>query len=206
MRHMWVVSCGIITAIFTSPTAHAWDSTGHQVVARIAWDQMQPETRQAGIALLKAAPEDAGLRNLAPEGVGSLADRERAFFEKASTWADIVRDPRFPERRAKYHHSPWHYINYYWEQTGPSAKPKDREDLKPEPGNVVERLQRLRVSLADKTRDPGLRAIDLAWVLHLVGHIHQPLHTSARVGPVPRYNPRGYRHEGHSGTRCFVVL
>ena len=168
MNSRWAVICGIAITVLLSAPAHAWDATGHQVVARIAWDQMQPEPRQAAIALLRATPEDAGLRNLVPEGVSSLADRERVFFEKASTWADIVRDPRSAERRAKYHDSPWHYINYFWEQSGPNAKPKDREDLKPERENVVERLEHFQVSVADKTRDRGLRAIDLAWVLHIV--------------------------------------
>lgn len=47
----------------------------------------------------------------------------------------------------------------------------------------MERLPHLQTALADTTREASARAIDLAWVLHLVGDIHQPLHTSVRVTP-----------------------
>jgi hypothetical protein len=39
----------------------------------------------------------------------------------------------------------------------------------------------MEASLLDLRRPSSQRAIDLAWTLHLVGDIHQPLHTTARV-------------------------
>ena len=183
MESRWAVIWGVIAGFLTTASAHAWDATGHQVVARIAWDQMQPRTRQVAMDLLKAAPQDAGLLSLLSDDARSLPDREREFFARASTWPDIVRDEHFPGRRKAYHHSTWHYINYFWEKPGPNARPRDREDLKPDPENVVERLQHFQTALGDTSREKSTRAIDLAWVLHLVGDIHQPLHTSARVTP-----------------------
>src|SRR5918995_524670 len=50
--------------------ASAWNATGHQLVARIAWNAMTPAVRQRVIALLEAAPGDACLRELLPGGVG----------------------------------------------------------------------------------------------------------------------------------------
>jgi hypothetical protein len=177
-RSLRVLStCGAL-AVFALP-AHAWDATGHEVIARIAWDAMKPETRAKAVALLEAAPPDADLASLLPADGRSLAVRERELFELASTWPDIVRDKNVPQRFEKYHHGTWHYTNHFWEQ-GPNG-PRDRTDLHTDPENVVERLHHFERSLADASRPAADRAIDLAWVLHLVGDIHQPLHTSARV-------------------------
>jgi len=166
-------------ALFFAPPVRAWDATGHEVIARIAWDVMKPETRAKAVALLEAAPPDADLASLLPAD-GPQAVRERQLFELASTWADIVRDKNVPARLEKYHHGKWHYINHFWEQ-GADGSARDRTDLAPDPENVVERLHNYEQTLGDTSRPAAERAIDLAWVLHLVGDIHQPLHSSARV-------------------------
>jgi hypothetical protein len=162
--------------------ALAWDSLGHEVIARIAWEHMKPETREKAVALLKAAPPDAGLANLAP------TDRE--LFLRAATWSDIVRDEAFPERHEKYHHSHWHYKNNYWEMDG-NGQPRNVDRLQPLPENIVERLQAFERSVADPDRDAALRAVDLAWILHLGGDIHQPLHASSRVTATEPEGDRG---------------
>lgn len=162
--------------LFTLP-AHAWDDVGHRVIARIAWDHMEPETRTKAVALLRAAPPDADLASA--EG-RPLSDLE--LFLRAGTWPDIVRDEDVPRRWEKYHHGKWHYINYFWEQR-PGGAPRDRTDLRPEAENIVERLGHFERSLADESRSAAERAVDLAWVLHLVADLHQPLHASARVTP-----------------------
>jgi hypothetical protein len=164
----------------TAQPVRAWDATGHEVIARIAWDAMTPETRAKAVALLAAAPPDADLASLLPVDSRPQAVRERQLFELAATWPDIVRDKNVPARYEKYHHGKWHYINHFWEQ-GPHGAPRDRTDLSPDPENVVERLHHFERSLGETSRPAAERAVDLAWVLHLVGDIHQPLHTSARV-------------------------
>jgi hypothetical protein len=189
-RFRIVVHC-VIVLLSLSASAQAWNDTGHKVVARIAWDSMKPQTRESVIALLEAAPPDAGLLDLFANDLRPLPARQREFFLRTSTWADIIRDRNFPERRDKYHQSPWHYINFFWELPHPNAKPKDRKDMQPEPQNVVERLQHFQASLADPNLEQSQRAIDLAWVLHLVGDIHQPLHCSARVTPAEPEGDRG---------------
>jgi hypothetical protein len=168
MKRVWIALVLCLAAL----PAHAWDDNGHKVIARIAWDSMKQETRDEAIRLLKAAPPDSDLA--AP----ALSDRE--LFLRAATWPDIVRDKSFRQRWEKYHHGKWHYINWFWE---PGPPPRDRTDLQPDPENIVQKLGQLQTSLADATHSDADRAIDLAWVLHLVGDIHQPLHTSARVTP-----------------------
>lgn len=182
-----VLSVTLATLFLSMPEpSRAWDDIGHQVVARIAWDTMPQATRDAAVALLKKAPADSDLTDL----LGSGPDRDRDFFVEASTWPDIVRDTSFPQRRQKYHRQPSHYINYFWE---PSANeiPRDRPDLRPQSENVVERLAAYEDSLANASGTESERAIELAWVLHLVGDIHQPLHTSARVTSTERTGDQG---------------
>jgi S1/P1 Nuclease len=38
-----------------------------------------------------------------------------------------------------------------------------------------------RKTLADKTISDDIRSYDLAWLLHLVGDVHQPLHATAQA-------------------------
>lgn len=171
----------------------AWNGTGHQVVAGIAWDNMTSAARQNAIALLQAAPLDACLRDLFPNDPRPLPVRQREFFMRASTWPDVVR-PSEEDTRAciRFHRRNWHFINFFWEgvsgATGETA-PQDREDIETPELNAVERLKLLRPLVACSTPACGtpqdLRATTLAWMLHLVGDIHQPLHTSARVTTRP---------------------
>ena len=158
--------------------ALAWNAIGHEVVARIAWEKMKPETRDKLIALLMQAPPDADLASLLPKDSRPLSERQRDLFILAATWADMVRSDEFPERKKKYHHSPWHYTNFFWKQVG--GQPVDVPELQPEKINIVERLNFLQGDVVTNA-DASERAIDLAWILHLVGDIHQPLHDSARV-------------------------
>jgi hypothetical protein len=190
MKKLLIIVWGIATGSLLSTFAHAWSDNGHKVVSRIAWEYMTPQARAKSIALLMSSPTDADLANLLATDARPLALREREFFLRASTWADMMRDGKFPARREKYHNSPWHYINFFWE-SAPDGTPRDRADMKPEPENIVERLQYFQTVLADTSQEQSQRAIALAWVLHLVGDIHQPLHNSARVTATEPEGDRG---------------
>jgi hypothetical protein len=162
-----------------APPARAWDDVGHRVVAAIAWENLSPASRERAVQLLLAAPADADLASLLPQDGRPLPARQRELFLKAATWPDIVRDQTVPARAAKYHHPTWHYIGWYWEPS--PGRPRDRTDLPPDPQNAVERLEVLDPSLADGSRAAAERALDLVWILHLIGDIHQPLHAASRV-------------------------
>jgi hypothetical protein len=57
----------------------------------------------------------------------------------------------------------------------------DVPDIEVASENILERLEHFKTFLADTSQPAADRAIGLAWVLHLVGDVHQPLHCSARV-------------------------
>lgn len=198
-RSRWFGSVTAVALLLSVPNVQAWNATGHQVMARIAWDHMSPAARNRAIAVLRAAPEDACLLDMFPEDARPLDVRQRDFFVGASTWSDIVR-PRDEDTRpcTRFHNAGWHFINYFWEGiSGGSGQdnPEDRHDLPISDMNIVERLTLLRPFVVCATDACGTtaeeRAMMLAWMIHLVGDVHQPLHTSARVTPTEREGDRG---------------
>lgn len=184
MKGRWIAAVALAGQLFAQP-AYAWDEIGHEVIARIAWANLTPQARAAAGAILSHAPEDSGLLALRP-ATGAEVNRRRIHFVEASTWPDVVRSDAFPARKRAYHRSNWHYVNYFFEET--PQGPRDRPDLRPDTVNAVERLARLEGWVVDPQRPAAQRATDLAWILHLVGDIHQPLHSTARVTAT---EPRG---------------
>lgn len=171
------LSLALLLVLLAPRPAQAWDAVGHRVIARIAWEQMTPRARAAAVALLSHAPDDSGILDLYDP---ATPDPAREWFVETSVWADLVRDRGHPARQAAYHRGPWHYINYFFE-FGPAGEPVDRPELPPDTAHVVERLAELQRAVADVDRPAARRAVDLAWMLHLVGDVHQPLHTTALV-------------------------
>lgn len=182
-------AAALAVALLAPSAALAWDRVGHYVVARIAWEEMSPEARQRAAEILASAPADADLASLRP-ATGSAESARRTHFYLAAYWPDIVRDRDLPERYEKYHRGNWHYINYFWEQDD-EGNARPRPDIPLQETSVVERLPVLEARLADPARSDAEKAIDLAWVLHLVGDIHQPLHTSGRVTETEPAGDRG---------------
>jgi hypothetical protein len=181
----------VALAAAVAPQAAAWEGAGHQVVAAIAWEAMHPDTRRRAVELLASAPVGSGLAEMAPAGAPAGGTGRRHFL-LAATWPDEVRgtDSDRPT---------WHWVNRFWRDTpdGPVEVPPPGEQPKE---NVRERLQALPRTLGDARAPAGERAVALAWVLHLVGDVHQPLHTSARITSHPdelRGDRGGNRFELH---------
>jgi len=109
--------------------------------------------------------------------------RAGEFFRRAATWPDLIRE--VPEL----HHPTWHHRDFYWRQHGGHAI--DLPDLQVQPENLLERLHYFKKRLANPTVQARERAIGIAWVLHLVGDVHQPFHCSARVTAIERKGDHG---------------
>lgn len=202
-----LTTLAVIAMLLLPESSGAWNATGHQLVARIAWDQMTTATRRNVIALLRAAPADACLLDLSSSDSRPLDARQREFFMLVSTWPDIVR-PKEEDARPciRFHRRSWHFINYFWEGTSGATgddRPKDREDIEIPEVNAVERLTLFRPLAVCGATPCGTeqedRATTLAWIVHLVGDIHQPLHTSARVTSRPD------EREGDQGGNLFKL-
>lgn len=94
---------------------------------------------------------------LAIKGFDSLAD--------AAVWPDLVRDAKLPEYS---HTGPWHYVNL-----PVSASAFERSSDCPQ-DCAVSALEQMLAQLKD--RDGQQRAEALAFIVHIVADLHQPLH------------------------------
>ena len=175
----------VVVSMFTVPSAFAWDETGHKITAYIAWQRMTPETRERVIKILLAAPEDAQLSTFYA-GYGSRKEetRKRDFFMLISTWPDIIRDKSFNTRFTKYANGNWHYADTFWKL----EKGKVVFLPETEPGGLaMKKLADFDAMIRGNASDAE-KAIAIAWLEHLIGDMHQPLHSSAKVTDS---NPKG---------------
>lgn len=199
MRKM-IFSLILLVGIFSSESAFGWNSTGHQLVARIAWDDMSATTRQNVIDLLMQAPSDSCFPRFPDDG-RPLEIRQREFFVLAATWPDIIRKRNAQDQRPclKYHRRDWHFVDHFWSGiSGDSNSPPQDLPNPIAPVNAQERLRLFRTSVTSNFA-ASERAMTLAWILHLVGDIHQPLHTSGRVTERPNET------QGDGGGNAFKL-
>lgn len=172
----------LLFVCLTAPRVFAWDDTGHKLTAYIAWETMTPQAREKAFKVLMSAPEDSDLNVFYLQDSRAEAVKKMELFMIASTWADIVRDRKFPVRYGKYHKGNWHYADTFW--TGANGQIK----VLPQPagedgGQAIIKIKEFDKVLRDASAKEADKSIALAWILHLVGDIHQPLHTSARITP-----------------------
>ena len=114
---------------------------------------------------------EIAFRNLTPEAksaslalIKSMNDERYKFFYQATVWADdIKKDTRDFDA--------WHYVNFY----------QGQENKKPEEPNALTAMKAQTAILkgAQYGQDDKRRA--LMWMLHLIGDIHMPLHSSSRI-------------------------
>jgi hypothetical protein len=174
------VVASILVAV--APLARAWNATGHQVVAEVAWRNMTPAVRAKVLELLKQHPHFE--RRLAPtEPDTEPVDYALRVFQHAATWPDMMRSARPDEKT--FHHPLWHYIDYPIIAEGtdkstltlPPVGETLEEDKLPE--NVLQALEWNLAKLKDANAPAAERAVALAWIEHLVGDVHQPLHAAS---------------------------
>ena len=178
-----VLSLLSIVLMGTLWPASAWNDTGHQVVALIAWDNLSPGPRSKLVAMMRQAEPATRLPSLFPEDKRPMEARAGEFFRRAAAWPDLIRE--VPEL----HHPTWHHRDFYWRQD--RGRAIDLPDLRVHPENLLERLHYFRKLLANPAVPVRERAIGIAWALHLVGDVHQPFHCSARVTSIERQGDRG---------------
>lgn len=170
----------LLIAFFFTNTTVAWDDAGHKLTAYIAWERMTPQVRERAFKILMSAPEDSDLNVFYLQDSRSEAIKKMEFFEIAATWADIVRDRDFKVRYKNYHRGNWHYADTFWSGENGQVKvlPNPAGD---EGGQAVNKLVEFDNVLKNPSASNTEKAIALAWVMHLSGDIHQPLHTSGRI-------------------------
>ena len=159
-----VVSLLVVSAAFN---ARAWDGTGHMLVAQIAYDRLNDKAR-ARVDELAAKLQ----RNGVPYNGVNIA-----------CWADDIksRDSDSPFRGQ---FKPWHYIDIGCTTNDPDVL-ANPPALTTTEGSIVLALPHCVDLIKEKKTDALVpnESVALAMVIHFVGDIHQPLHTTGRYDP-----------------------
>lgn len=146
--------CGMVALLAFASPAHAYWEYGHESVARVAWEQMRPDTRRQLAALLRQ---------------GRLLETPECpvrTIEQASVWADCVKP--LGDRFA-YVYS-WHYQNV------DVCKPFDLKSACKDGNCVSAQIERNARLLADPKVPTRERLMALALLVHFMGDLHQPMH------------------------------
>ena len=146
--------------------AEAWSRPAHMVTAAIAYAELDddPALKAAILDLLEAHPDRAPFEVAIDRTTGEA--RARRLFYECARWPDDARG-------TAYDHPTWHYAARPVVTVDAPKKPADTID-----GNAIEAFALNVRVLGDRRASKAERAVALCWVMHLVGDIHQPLHTA----------------------------
>jgi len=175
---------------------YAWNSSSHGIVAIIAYDLMDTESRHKVLDLIKHHPrykEDFIDAMSDTSKYWTQTEREQWIFAQIARWSDIARGFK-DEMKDEYHHSTWHYINL---GVFPNEKLKDEfgtslpsntnlnytDASEYKRMNIMEALGYISEQFELKVTTKMEKAVLLCWLFHLVGDLHQPLHSSAMFTP-----------------------
>ncbi len=164
-----IVSVATIVAAFTLPLApaRAWGPEGHEIVGEIAMHFLQPAAKARALAMLAA-------------DTTSLTAHD---FRSETTWADAFRDATKANAAAT---APWHFTDLEIDGPDVAAACFGRPAIPPGtpasagPANdcAIDKIDEFASELASPSTPAAERLLALKFVMHFVGDLHQPLHSS----------------------------
>jgi hypothetical protein len=159
-------------------SARAWNSVGHMVVAKLAFDQLDEVDQLRLFKLLKTHPHyDKFLAAGKPE----LVNEAEWAAMRSAVWPDWVRSRRKENRGAdvvKYNRPEDHYINVPIIAPGSEEFFAGKTLVNPDLPNILTALKSRSNDIKTRTAADEDKAIAICWVFHLIGDIHQPLHNA----------------------------
>lgn len=179
MRHIVRALLLAAALMATQSPALAWHEMGHLIVAQIAYLRLTPAAKQQVDRLLVTPPDKRALVFYADKTYDPIT---------IAVWMDDIKGDSLNEI-----YSNWHYTNYRPLFDGIP----ERASVGPEPSNVLDRINWCINTLRRGTGRDKTDAEVLGFLIHLVGDVHQPLHTSMR------YTAR--LPEGDAGGNGFPV-
>jgi S1/P1 Nuclease len=178
-----------ISLLFMSDGAQAWNKAGHMVTGAVAALELRsanPQSFARVITLLKKHPQ---FESLFKDPINATDDPNLALFMRAARWADDIRGTDLSCELC-------HFINFPFKPTG---QPASVSVLDPDPQNILAAFnEKVAIFRNGGSSDPD-KAMALTWIFHLVGDVHQPLHTARLFTTLFPQGDRG-------GTRFFVKV
>lgn len=191
-RTLFLVVAMMFLLLLPSP-AWAWNKPGHMVTAAIAYSELQQNAPQATVrgvvSILKQHPDfDGNWSSQLSRISDSEIDPDQVLFMLAARWPDDIR------RTPGLDHPKWHYINFPYKPADQPAsvtvKEPDLDD------NIINGFEE-NLNIIRSSADDSEKAIALCWLFHLIGDVHQPLHTVALF-------TTDYPNGDRGGTRFYV--
>lgn len=193
-----VLTASLCALLSMTALLPAWNDAGHRTIAFLAYSHLTPKAKTRVGEILRAHPDFSLVFNQGGSGLPPW-DVSRNAFVTAATWPDLIRnDPRFNPSSPHVkgfpdmgRHTNWHFIN----MPIPAEFAKQPVD----PDNGAAQLPKLIGVLRSSGPVTPAEAYALPWILHIVGDLHQPLHT------VGRYSVTGGKpvHD-RGGNDCIV--
>lgn len=151
-RRARMLVAALVTLLLCAPPAFAWGALGHRVVARLAEAQLTPQAW-------------AEVQRL-------LAVRGKRHLYEVANWADGLRetDPALFRQTRRMHFVDFQSPDCIYQ---PPLDCRDGEC-------AVAAIEKYSAILANRANPPAERAEALAFVVHFVADIHQPLHADYR--------------------------
>lgn len=143
----------IAMAALISP-AWAWDPVGHMLVTQVAYQQLAP-----------------GVKDAVDASIARFNEKNDVTynFVTAGCWMDDVRS-------STREYNKWHYIELPYTRDGEPFPVAWQE-------NALWAIRHCSEIISGKRTDPKIdKDMALVMLVHLVGDIHQPLHTTSRNG------------------------
>lgn len=152
-----LVRITILFFFLLSYPADAWNSLGHMIIANIAYQSLKPANREKVDELASYLQEEY------PDVLSFL---HMAF------WADTLRSQKIE----MFTH--WHYIDKPFSTDGTVLKNIMDTD------NAVWAIDNIKPIIKNTRANPYERARFLAFFIHIVGDMHQPLHTVSYMSSI----------------------
>ena len=190
MRSKWsIVFWLAVVWLGSLSTARAWNGPGHMAVAGAAYDLLTPAEQQKLVAILLQHRDVSRLKT----ALNTQNPKPRDLVMAAATWPDLIKEDAAHFKNNGYDelgpiteikddglmHKGWHFINTpYSRDATPLTKIPD--------DNTVDAVTVVRVLVKQLSggESADKEAFDLAWLFHLTGDLHQPLHAIVGVDSV----------------------
>ncbi len=196
MRKLIILPLIFLIQLLISP-ALAWDAVGHRITSSIAFHYINEATKTKLVQIISMHPRySEDFEERMPTYIKSSSEEQQHvwLFGQAAYWPDLARGLPGADRD-KYNRPTWHYTDGAWNRglaqrqgnqylnidrfADISGEAPSSIDQPTDAHNVSTALDYNTALLANANADPAQRAIALCWVLHLMGDIHQPLHTGS---------------------------
>jgi hypothetical protein len=148
------VMLGLSLCLWCSYSVLAWNAEGHMIVAQIAYNHLDPAVKAECDALIAVPLQYGGTKT--------------SSFVTAACWAD--------DYKSQLGSGTWHYIDLPFSLDGTPTN-----NFVPASFDVVQAINLAMSTLGSGTSAQTNQATFLRYLLHFVGDIQQPLHSSTAI-------------------------